>query len=146
MTPPPAPQPPAPDAEREGLPTLLAIELAGTVLSGIHDEPLEYVLRRGYAAMGMRPGLAADMCQKLADCQTEDHTTLTADRDAALAEVKRLRDALGRAPMDARALIVALTDCPKCGSPPGARCDAVGRCWVNGAALASTSEPQEDAK
>lgn len=65
-----APPPPAaPEAEairRE------ALEIGSTVLDGIHSEPLEYVLRRGYAAMGMNPNLAARMCRKLAECQVED--------------------------------------------------------------------------
>jgi hypothetical protein len=59
----------------------LAVEIAGTVLDGIHGEPLEYVLRRGYAAMGLSPGLAAEMCRKLAACQTEDASALARERD-----------------------------------------------------------------
>ena len=52
--------------------TKLATEIASTILDGIHTEPLEYVLRRGYAAMGLAPNLAAKMCLKLAECQIED--------------------------------------------------------------------------
>ena len=50
----------------------LAREIAGTVLDGLHSEPLEYVLRRGYAAMGLSPSFAAKMCLRLAECEVED--------------------------------------------------------------------------
>lgn len=50
----------------------LAAAIGATVLEGIHAEPLEYVLRRGYAAMGLPPALAAEMCRRLAALRIEE--------------------------------------------------------------------------
>ncbi len=73
----------------------LAKEIAATVIDGVHDEPLEYVLRRGYTAMGVPPNLAVRMCRRLAECQIED----AAARTALLSHISTA----GRAPQVKRA-------------------------------------------
>ena len=50
----------------------LAAAIGLTAIEGAHVEPLEYVLRRGYAAMGLPPSLAAEMCRRLAALRVED--------------------------------------------------------------------------
>lgn len=53
-------------------PEALAVVIGSTAIEGAHVEPLEYVLRRGYAAMGLPPSLAAEMCRRLAALRVED--------------------------------------------------------------------------
>lgn len=84
----------------------LTAAIGSTVLEGVHTEPLEYILGRGYAAMGLPPSLAVEMCRRLAALRVGEASGDGATAEAIAPEVpvvaiERPADATGDNPATA---------------------------------------------